>query len=424
MRIKPIKTIVAAALLAISGSALAEGSDGITIDDVTVAPGQTQSVTINYSFNDMVYHGFEMILVFPDGSPSHIVKVSDEGQEQLDCTLSDALSKEGAEFTLYSFDYGTDGYLFRSLSLKSNTIPLGEGELLSFNIEANAEATVGEKFSVTVQEARFAFKNETTDELEWKYFDPFTFDVTISDRVILDENSTKVPQASDGPADVTVLRTINPNEWSTICLPFTMTPSIFEAAFDGNTVEVAEFTGFETEYSSLDDLSPDAITLDFTVFKPTARKPLRSGTPYLIRVSEKVETIEADAVTISPTLSSVSKQDADGLNGSFVGTLGKTVVPADALFISGNKFWYSVGKTNIKAFRGWFELEPVLGKDLSLTNVGFTVDGDPVSVDGIPAFIPQPRGDIYTIQGQYVGRDVKSLPRGIYVVDGKKLYVK
>ena len=286
MRIKSIKTFLAAALLAISGSALAEGTDGITIDDVTVAPGQSQAVTINYSFNDMVYHGFEIILVFPDGSPSHIVKVSDEGQEQLDCTLSDALGEDGAEFTLYSFDNGADGYLFRSLSLKSNTIPLGVGELLSFNIEADAEAAVGEKFSVTVQEARFAFKNETTDELEWKYFDPFTFDVTISDRVILDENSTKVPQASDGPADVTVLRTINPNEWSTICLPFTMTPSIFEAAFDGNTVEVAEFTGFETEYSSLDDLSPDAITLDFTVFKPTPLTitPLKGTTVFRRRV--------------------------------------------------------------------------------------------------------------------------------------------
>ena len=36
------------------------------------------------------------------------------------------------------------------------------------------------------------------------------------------------------------------------------------------------------------------------------------------------------------------------------------------------------------------------------------------------------KSDVYTIQGQYVGHDVdmKKLPSGIYIIDGKKMVVK
>lgn len=30
-------------------------------------------------------------------------------------------------------------------------------------------------------------------------------------------------------------------------------------------------------------------------------------------------------------------------------------------------------------------------------------------------------GRIYTVSGQYVGKDLNSLPKGIYIVDGKKV---
>ena len=44
------------------------------------------------------------------------------------------------------------------------------------------------------------------------------------------------------------------------------------------------------------------------------------------------------------------------------------------------------------------------------------------SVEGIDAdsFI-QTTGRIYNLNGQQVGNDLKSLPRGIYIVNGKKV---
>ena len=51
------------------------------------------------------------------------------------------------------------------------------------------------------------------------------------------------------------------------------------------------------------------------------------------------------------------------------GTLVKTTIPADGLFLSDNKFYYSAGKTNIKAFRCWFELDAVLDKSTYCANL-------------------------------------------------------
>jgi len=56
--------------------------------------------------------------------------------------------------------------------------------------------------------------------------------------------------------------------------------------------------------------------------------------------------------------------------------------------------------------------------------VNFVVDGDPASVYGVP-FVLQ-SGNVYTIQGQYVGHgvDMEQLPKGVYIVDGKKVLIK
>jgi hypothetical protein len=105
----------------------------------------------------------------------------------------------------------------------------------------------------------------------------------------------------------------------------------------------------------------------------------------------------------------------------------KTVVPEDGLFISDNKFWYSVGKTNIKAFRGWFELGAVLDKetDFGAKKVTFDIDGDATRIEGLSRDGMED-GAVYTLGGQLVGKDVRidQLPKGVYIINGKKRVVK
>ena len=205
-------------------------------------------------------------------------------------------------------------------------------------------------------------------------------------------------------------------------------------------MQLAEFDGFETEYDEddEDDITPDAITLKFKTYTMNARtKPMVGGNLYLIKLnSEDIMTLygddhiqyfTADDVTLTSTMNEVEEYDQWDTYGKFTGTFVKTMVPTDGLFLSGNKFWYSVGKTNIKAFRGWFELDAVLDKETDFgANIGFVIDGEPTTVDGIPAIMTRASGDVYTLQGQYVGRDIelKRLPSGIYIIDGKKRVIK
>ena len=34
------------------------------------------------------------------------------------------------------------------------------------------------------------------------------------------------------------------------------------------------------------------------------------------------------------------------------------------------------------------------------------------------------QGAVYTVQGQYVGERLQNLPKGIYIVNGKKMVIK
>ncbi|MBP5258923.1 MAG: hypothetical protein J6Z41_09370, partial [Prevotella sp.] len=196
----------------------------------------------------------------------------------------------------------------------------------------------------------------------------------------------------------------------------------------GTDVKLAEFSGFDTEYSNDEDVTPDAIMIHFTPYTMTARKSMTGGKLFLIKTSQDVDTIEADDVTLFDAVTEVSKEDEWGTAGKFTGTFVKTVVPADGLFISDNEFWYSVGKTNIKAFRGWFELDAVLDKNTDFgARVSFFVGDDVItSIDGIPVPQTYQNGNVYTITGKYVGKDIEldRLPKGIYIVNGKKYVVK
>ena len=121
-------------------------------------------------------------------------------------------------------------------------------------------------------------------------------------------------------------------------------------------------------------------------------------------------------------------EDDEGnmISGVFTGSLVKTKVPADGHFIYDNKFYYSNGSTNIKAFRAWLELGAVLDKETDFeANVRYVIDGEVTSIEGLPSAADQ-SGAVYTLKGQLVGYDVdmKTLPAGIYLVNGKKVIVK
>lgn len=258
-----------------------------------------------------------------------------------------------------------------------------------------------------------------------------TFGITIeaSDgRLHFAETDATLPAYTAGEkADVTMARTIKAGEWSTLVLPFNLTKANATSAF-GTDVQFAKYNGFMVDYGDNEEnVTPLGITVNFKTYTIPARGNLAGGTPVLVKTSQDISEIKLDGVTLTSGVADQEAADEYGTPGKFTGSLVKTLEPADGLFLSGNKFWYSVGKTNIKAFRGWFELGAVLDKETDFgANLNFVIDGDPTSIDGIPGNMMKRKSDVYTIQGQYVGHDVdmKKLPSGIYIIDGKKMVVK
>lgn len=255
-----------------------------------------------------------------------------------------------------------------------------------------------------------------------------TFNVKIVDRISFDETAEELPSFTAGTkANVSMTRTIKANQWSTIVLPFTLTKAKAEAAF-GSDVQLAEFSGFEVDYGEDEEnVVPLGITIKFSTYAMTTKKSMTGGKPFLIKTSSEITSFEADDVTMVGTVTDVQKTDEFDTSGKFTGSLVKTVVPADGVFIADNKFWYSTGDTNTKAFRGWFELGAVLDKETDFgAKIGILIDDVPTSIDGTPFGIVRQQGDVYTIDGLYVGRDIPTnrLKKGIYIVNGNKVIIK
>jgi len=250
----------------------------------------------------------------------------------------------------------------------------------------------------------------------------------ISDRVILDENSTTLPTTYES-ANVTVKRTINKNEWSTICLPFDMSAEQVKAAF-GDDVIIEYFEDYTinggSKPSKTASTSATSIELNFYAYD-WAEDGILGNYPYLIKTTTTVSEFDLNAIAVSADEEIVSSDVklSGKVVGSFYGTLvaGNTV-PANALFLSGNNFYYSTGDTTIKGFRGYFVLNDVLA-DLSSASVKINVDGEATSIGGIG--LQKAVEGVYDLSGRKIqieNNDLNTLQKGVYIIDGKKVTIK
>ena len=401
--------------------------NAIYVEPITAAPGTQQVLSLKMK-NTGDVAGFELNLQLPDGIT---IATDEDDMLMVELSTERTNSRKTDYFNSAIQDDGTLKILCGSSTAnpqtgKVYTFSGNEGEVARITVDIPADYEAGE-YDVHVLNAIMADADSHKKELEPDIISLLTIEEN-DGRIHLAETDTSLPAYTAGEkGDITMARTINAGEWSTIVLPFNLTRANATKAF-GADVQFATFSGFEVDYGDDEEnVTPLAITLKFDSYTIPARGNLAGGTPVLIKTGKDISEIKLDGVTMVRTVTNVETADDDyGFPGKFIGSFVKTTVPEDGLFLSGNKFWYSTGKTNIKAFRGWFELGAVLNKESDFgANLNFVIDGDPTSIDGIPGNMIR-KGDVYTIQGQYVGHDVdmKRLPSGIYIVDGKKMVIK
>lgn len=402
-----------------------KADDGFSVNALTIPQGGSAELEIVFESATAMYNRFQLDVQMPE----KITYVQDAGGD-VTCAKGALIAETNHDISASRIaSQGIERYI--CVSINNRLIPAGKGVIMTTTYHADASLAVGTELTGYVKNVLY----NDAESHEYKV-ESIPFTITIGEpRVQLDENSTTAPSASDGAVDVRVKRTIHANEWSTICLPFSMTTAQVEAAFGEleTKVQLADFTGVETTEDG-----DDVVGLSVNFNKVTA---IEANHPYLIKVSEAVSSFTVDGVNIvpedEPSLDKDEYRTGSGTKkdpyvyhyNSFVGTyVANTEVPELCLFLNGNKFWYSAGANKMKAFRGYFDFYDVLTEveDISAAaKVRFTIDDEPTAIEGIGASNAE-SGNVYNINGQLIGTniDVNTLPKGIYIVDGKKVAVK
>jgi len=405
-----VKKMLIMALMAVP--VLATAQNALTVAEMTI-PKSGGDLKFNFQFaQEGMYTSYQFKIETPEGA---LYDIDESGD--VECTLGECHTNSHSATAHWNASNSTLGVGVASMS--SALLKGISGELISIPM-LETEKSVGTELTFKVVDITYIRLDGTKDKLN-----DYEFTITIGEpddgRIKFNENDTKLPTYTAGTkGNVRMARTIKANQWSTIVLPFTLNKTKAETIF-GSDVKLAEFTGFETVYEDEDVPVPSSITINFVTYELKGTKPMSGGKPFLIKTSKDITSFEADDCTLVGAVSDVTKPDKEyDISGKFTGTFVKSKVPADGLFINDEKFYYSTGATNIKAFRGWFELDAVLNK---MTDFGvkmfIDIDGIATPVEGLN--ILKSEDMVYDMSGRRISEPSQ---RGMYIVNGRKVVIK
>lgn len=268
----------------------------------------------------------------------------------------------------------------------------------------------------------------------------FDEDETKPDEISYDENSTNdVKSTEEGHvAKVSINRTFKAGVWSTCVLPFSLNMSQVDAIF-GDTYRFGNENGTEILYFDRVDENGKVW------FVRHAYNTIVANKPFLIKPTKNVERINTADCAEYPYVIIEAPKDgkpadwcSDG-NYAWVSSYNNdmTLSKGDGYIAgtSGNFIQSTKDGVKVKGFRGFLKgLTPAAKTHVLSTMTASNTDGDGnttfidgLVVDGDGNFVPTATdGKVYSINGQLVGKDMKSLgslPSGVYIINGKK-YIK
>ena len=192
-------------------------------------------------------------------------------------------------------------------------------------------------------------------------------------------------------------RAVTPGRWGTVCVP--------------GTVAAANISGAEIYRIAGKTVNAED--------KPTSLKveqveDMEAGKPYLFLPSESQLSLTYYGSTI------VNAPDSEnGLIGSFE---GMDVAPGYYL-LSNNKIVLCGANCNIAANHAYIDMDavPLYTGGAGVKSLDIYYD-DPDGISLIPDTTPEGDGRIYDLSGRYIGNS--RLPKGIYIMNGRKMVIK
>lgn len=198
-------------------------------------------------------------------------------------------------------------------------------------------------------------------------------------------------------------RTLVADKWNTFCIPFNLSVA------DGKLCDV------EAEVREYDRMEGDVM-----MFKDA--KEIVAGRPYLIRPKGKnIELDQFAKVRLTGPELEQSGDESFYMIGTYSNRTFSKEESSQYLFLNANaEFKHPKPGTTMKGMRAYFYCSPDV--QASQMKVGFSensTDIKDIEQNNIQANSQR----IYTINGTYVGTDKSALPKGIYIIGGKK-YIK
>ena len=207
------------------------------------------------------------------------------------------------------------------------------------------------------------------------------------------DNTQEITSANNVITDVSLTRTLKANSWNTFCVPFDF--EVGNSALAGATVK---------EYDNIQGT---------TMYMKDATYIVH-GRPYLVKPTTAIE---------NPTFSAVAiyAEDAKPVGDNtytLQGTYSPKTISEDNIYgvIDNGNIVKGKKDTIIKGLRAYF----IIKGNGSMAKINFG-DGETTGIENIvtPTVISNQK--MYNLNGQYVGNDLKAMPKGIYIVNGKKV---
>lgn len=272
---------------------------------------------------------------------------------------------------------------------------------------------------------------------EWRATGEIVDVSKVKDVVLEDGKDYSAPTDAEN-ANVTLNRTFYKNRWNAICLPYSINRRQIEKVFgDGTMVVLMNYI----------DTSKKKV-----MFIEHANQDIIAGYPYLIFPTKKDDTQKTDHSVINGITTRATFGEADsplftvGTDGTtytdgkmqpnalvFKGTFSKADLPVGSYVITKSGTLANVSQTGlwINPYRAYIHFNQTTpgAKAIKLASMGFAgiddMEGETTSIEDLlfnDGIMTRP-ADVFNVNGQKVrskAENLYGLPKGVYIVNGKK----
>lgn len=249
--------------------------------------------------------------------------------------------------------------------------------------------------------------------------------------LVLDEDETLDDNRSLTKATMVFHRTFTTDKWNSLILPVDMTADQVKAAF-GAEAKIARFNRLEDKWIYFDTQAENNLHIEKNVpyiIKPT-KEPTAVNRTYNVggentkHINGLVYTVTGIAYDDQTT--TLKHEDTENTNGmTHYGSYeNQTVVPADSYILhnSGKMVHTAVDHKNIKSYRTWLRETTPSGETLQMRVE--QNDGPSTGIKVIEETAKNANA-VYNVSGMRMNSsNTDNLPKGVYIINNKKVVIK